>query len=116
MFKKLLRPLLLALTSLLTLTSLPCLAELRDPTRPAYQIIPGTTVDKVNEADESPLLSGIWISATSRWVALNGIYAKQGQSIAGNINIIKIRKNEVTINQNGTIKTLQLLQSPYRNR
>ncbi len=46
---------------------------------------------------------------------LNGVKAKQGQTIAGAINIIKIRKNEVTINQNGTIKILQLVQSPNRN-
>jgi len=109
------RPLLLTLMSLLTVTSLPCFAELRDPTRPAYQIIPDTTPGQLNAVEQDALLSGIWISAKSRWVALNGIYAKQGQTITGNINIIKIRKNEVTIKQNGTIKTLQLLPSPYRN-
>jgi len=46
---------------------------------------------------------------------LNGVKAKQGQTIAGAISIIKIRENEVTINQNGTIKILQLVQSPKRN-
>lgn len=106
MFKKLGCPLLL------TLMIFPCLAELPDPTRPAYPIVPDTTVGKLNEANPDPQLSGIWISAKSRWVFLNGIYGKQGQTIVNNINIIKIRKNEVTINQNGIIKTLQLLQHP----
>lgn len=114
MFKKLLCLFLLA--SLLTITSALCLADLRDPTQPVYRIIPGTTTDdNVKEVDKNALLSGIWISEKSRWVNLNGIYAKQGQTIAGNISIIEIRKHEVTINQNGTVKTLQLLQNPYRN-
>ena len=96
---------------LLTLTALPCYAELRDPTQPGYPISSELKTDKVEEISR---LSGIWISKNSRWVTLNGIHAKQGQTIAGPITIIKIRKNEVTINQNGTIKVLQLLQSPHR--
>ena len=97
---------------LFMLSSLPCVAELRDPTRPAYPAKSESTVGKVEETSR---LSGIWITKTSRWVILNGVKAKQGQTIAGSINIIKISKNEVTINQNGTVKILQLVQSPHRN-
>ncbi len=96
----------------LMLSSLPCVAELRDPTRPGYPTSSELTAGKVEVTSR---LSGIWITKTSRWVMLNGVKAKQGQTIAGAISIIKIRENEVTINQNGTIKILQLVQSPKRN-
>ncbi|MEY3758961.1 MAG: hypothetical protein RIR39_452 [Pseudomonadota bacterium] len=95
------------------LFSLPCVAELRDPTQPAYPVKSELTAGKMVE--ETSRLTGIWISKTSRWVIINGVKAEQGQAIAGSINIIKIRKNEVTINQKGTIKILQLVQSPHRN-
>jgi len=94
------------------LFSLPCAAELRDPTRPTY---PASSELKAGKVEETCRLSGIWITKTSRWVIINGVKAKQGQTIAGAISIIKIRENEVTINQNGTIKILQLVQSPHRN-
>jgi len=96
---------------LLTLTVLPSHADLQDPTRPVYPLNTETTI--VN-AEEEPRLSAIWMSAKSRWATINGIQAKQGQTIPGNIKIINIRKNSVTIKQNGTIKTLQLLQRPYK--
>ena len=94
------------------LFSLPCVAELRDPTQPTYPASSELTAGKV---EETCRLYGIWITKTSRWVIINGVKAKQGQTIAGSVNIIKIRKNEVTINQNGTIKVLHLVQSPHRN-
>ena len=103
--------LLLSLLWLL-LFSLPCLAELRDPPQPAY---PTSSELRAGKVEETSRLSGIWISKTSRWIMLNGVKAKQGQTITGAINIIKIRKNEVTINQNGIIKILHLVQSPHRN-
>jgi hypothetical protein len=98
---------------LLALASSAVQAELRDPTRPAYPVSPEATVDNI---EVEPKLSAIWISKKSRWAILNGIHAKQGQTIAGNIKIITIRKNTVTIDQNGNIKTLQLLQRPYKTQ
>lgn len=90
-----------------------CYAELPDPTRPAYPVNSQPTI--INEEGE-PRLSAIWISPKSRWATINGIQAKQGRTISGNIKVIKIGKNSVTINQNGTIKTLQLLQRPYKTQ
>ncbi|MDO9163701.1 MAG: general secretion pathway protein GspB [Methylococcaceae bacterium] len=97
---------------LLTVVSLPSYAVDQDPTRPAYPINTPETAEISIEAE--PRLSAIWSSEHSRWATINGVQAKQGQSIPGNIKIIKIRKNAVTINQNGNIKTLQLLQRPYK--
>jgi hypothetical protein len=88
-------------------------AELPDPTRPAYPVSP--QVSTVN-VEGKPKLKAIWISEKSRWASINGIQAKQGQTIPGNIKVLKIRKNSVTINQNGNIKTLQLLQRPYHTQ
>jgi hypothetical protein len=99
---------------LVTLLSLPGHAELRDPTRPTYPV--KTEAAVVNNIDEEPKLSAIWISAKSRRVTINGIHAQQGQTISGGIKIIKIRKNSVIIIQNGTVKTLQLLHRPYKNK
>jgi hypothetical protein len=99
---------------LLSITALSSHAELRDPTRPAYPVNSEATI--VNGLEEEPRLSAIWISATSKRVTINGIQAKQDQTIAGNIKIISIHKNSVTINHNGTIKTLQLLQRPYKTQ
>lgn len=103
---------------LLFLLTNPSFAGFRDPTQPVYP--PNTVVDSSPESAEimiaEPQLSGIWLTARSRWATINGIQAKQGQTIDGNIKIIKIRKNSVTINQNGTIKTLQLIKRPYQHR
>ncbi|WP_262967007.1 hypothetical protein [Methylobacter psychrophilus] len=107
MFKKLLS------AFLVTLVSLPSHAEWRDPTRPSY---PEKTETAAVNMEEEPKLSAIWISAKSRRATINGIHAKQGQIISGSIKIINIRKNSVTINQNGTIKTLQLLHRPYKTK
>lgn len=107
MFKKLLS------VFLLTLISLQSHSEFRDPTQPAY---PANTEATIGNIDEEPRLSAIWISSKSRWATINGTQVKQGQTISGNIKIIKIRKNSVAINQNGSIKTLQLLQRPYKTQ
>lgn len=95
---------------LLLVTSLQSYAEFKDPTQPAYPVskdIPAIA------SEEEPKLSAIWISSRSKWATLNGIRVKQGQTV-GNIKIIKIHTNTVIIDQNGTIKTLQLLQRPYK--
>lgn len=97
---------------LLTVVSLSCYAVEQDPTRPAYPTNSSETA--IISSEEAPRLSAIWISEKSRWATINGVQAKQGQTIPGDIKIIKIRKNAVTINQNGNIKTLQLLQRSYK--
>lgn len=98
---------------LLTLSAFPSHAEFRDPTQPAYRVNAEVTT---GNSEETPRLSAIWITSKSRRAIINNTQAKQGQTISGNIKIIKIRKNAVTIMQNGTIKTLQLLQRPYKTQ
>jgi len=150
------------------LTAIPCNAEFRDPTQPAYQL----PAPAANDAggDTELVLSAIWISSQSRRATINGILAKQGQTIdigqtsalnnepastatpsdkndiplkpsamdttpsyviptpdsipplkpahiaarPNTIKIISIHKNSVTITQNGELKTLQLVQRPYK--
>lgn len=149
-------------------TAIPCNAEFRDPTQPAYQL-PAPAADDTGAATEL-VLSAIWISPHSRRATINGIIAKQGQTIEvgqtsalnngptstanpsdkndiplkpsamnarpsyviptpdsipplktahiparpNTIKIISIHKNSVTITQNGELKTLQLVQRPYK--
>ncbi len=60
------------------LLALPCQAELRDPTQPAYQL--PKTMAKV-DSDIELVVSAIFISARSRHATINGISVKQGQSV-----------------------------------
>jgi len=165
------------------LASMSCRAEFRDPTQPAYTLPSATANDSVN--DTPLVLSAIWISPHSRRATINGVSARQGQTIvigqtpalkpasatpetgaatgdkqlnkakeyvkentesplghttaplpalasrpleqSGEraesvparsntitIKIISIRKNSVIIAQNGELKTLQLVQRPYK--
>ena len=110
------------------LASWPCNAELRDPTQPAY-LLPPTVANASAEVDL--VLSAISISPRVRRATINGISAKQGQSIVIRqmpglnpepahipnlitITLISIDKNAVTIEQNGEIKTLHLVQRSYK--
>lgn len=131
------------------LSPIPCNAEFRDPTQPAYQL---PAADDTG-GDTELVLSAIWISPHSRRATINGILARQGQTIdieqasalhpepatsyvapgislppdsmeslktariparSNTIKIISIHKNSVTITQNGELKTLQLVQRPYK--
>jgi hypothetical protein len=56
-----------------------CRAEFRDPTQPAYPLPSATANDSVN--DPPLVLSAIWISPHSRRATINGISARQGQTI-----------------------------------
>jgi hypothetical protein len=86
-------------------------AVARDPTTPAYPIPKEST----SLADQEQLIvSAIWISAKTRRARINGVIARQGQHILNGIKIIRIRHNSVTVQQNGEIKTLQLVQRPYK--
>lgn len=87
-------------------------AELRDPTKP-YS---AQTETAVINADDELSLSAIWITAKSRRATINGVTARQGQTILNGVKIIRIRHNSVTLNQNGIIKTLHLIQRPYKTK
>lgn len=93
-------------------------AEFRDPTRPDYPLPAQTTATKATAIPDTRLvLSAIWISSKSRRATINGISAKVGQTILdGSVKVLKITRNTVTIQQNGTHKTLQLLHRPYKKR
>lgn len=107
MFKKLL------CLFLLSVTCLSGYAEFKDPTQPAYPV--NSDIKNLeSQSEEKPKLSAIWISPKAKWADLNGVRVRQGQTI-GNIKIIKIHTNMITINQNGTVKTLQLVQRPYQD-
>lgn len=95
---------------LLVLLPVMCFGEFRDPTQPPSQtieLVPATVAaDKLH-------LSAIWISSESRRASINGVMAKQGQTILNNVKILKIRKNSVDLMQNGKPETLELLKRPY---
>ncbi|MDP1665850.1 MAG: hypothetical protein Q8L79_12065 [Methylobacter sp.] len=61
------------------LAPMPCSAEFRDPTQPAYPL-PSTT-GAIADSDNTLVLSAIWISSHSRRATINGVTAKQGQTI-----------------------------------
>jgi hypothetical protein len=95
---------------LMTLLSWGGYAGLPDPTRPAYPDL--HQAPSIINTDLEPKLSAIWFLPKSRWATINGIQVREGESLGGTIKIVKIRKNTVTIDQNGTIKTLQLIKRP----
>jgi hypothetical protein len=86
------------------------LAEIRDPTKPSS---PLQTEKSVNEQEGELIVSAIWITPKSRRATINGIAAKPGQIILNGVKIIRIQHNSVTLQQNGVIKSLQLIQRPF---
>lgn len=88
-------------------------AELRDPTMP-----PATADAALTKPQSDDLLrvSAIWISAQSRRAIINGVSAKTGETILNGVKVAQIRRNSVTVIQNGVSKTLHLLQSPYKTK
>ncbi|NOT12004.1 MAG: hypothetical protein HOP23_09270 [Methylococcaceae bacterium] len=88
-------------------------AVTRDPTIPKY---PVQTESPSSSPNERQTVSAIWISAKSRRATINGVSAKQGDTILNGIKVMRIRHNSVTIEQNGVIKTLLLIQRPYINK
>jgi hypothetical protein len=105
-----------ALCAAIALYSALCHADFKDPTKPNYA--PSTTIikeDKTTVPDEL-VLSAIWITATAKRATINGVTAKQGQTILNNVKIISITRNTVLLNHNGSIVTLRLLQSPYKTK
>ncbi len=59
---------------------MPCHAEFRDPTQPAYSL-PAAADSNAGAGNNEPVLSAIWISPHSRRATINGVSAKQGQTI-----------------------------------
>ena len=90
-------------------------AQLRDPTQPSYAYPAQADASAIHHDDEL-VLSAIWISAKTRRATVNGVSAQQGQTILNGVKIIRIRHNTVTLNQNGIVKTLHLLQPLYKTR
>ncbi len=86
-------------------------AVARDPTTPSY---PVPSESSTIIPDEDLIVSAIWISAKTRRARINGISARQGQTILNGVTVIRIHHNSITIKQNGVIKTLQLVQRPYK--
>lgn len=86
-------------------------AVVRDPTTPSY---PVQTESSTTSHNDELILSAIWISAKSRRATLNGVSARQGETILNGIKVMQIRHNSITIKQNGVIKTVQLVQRPYK--
>lgn len=90
-----------------------CQADFKDPTKPDY--IPLSTSNVISDTptvDEKLVLYAIWITARTRWANINGVIAKQGQTILSDVKIVKITRNSVSLIQNGKPKTLRLLQRP----
>lgn len=90
-----------------------CYAELSDPTKPANYSSNKKTV--YNQTD-SLKLSSIWISSRSRRATINGVTAKQGETILSDVKIIKILTGSVLIEQNGIKRKLHLLTQYFKTR
>jgi hypothetical protein len=88
-----------------------CFSEFRDPTQPPG--LPEKSVASVIPDDTKLHLSAILTSSLSKRVIINGVMAKQGQTILNNVKILKIRKNSVDIMQQNKPKTLVLLKRTY---
>ncbi len=73
---------ILIIVLLAEFTAMPCLAEFRDPTQPAYPMLsPSPTAANAVGGDFALVLSAILISAKSRRATINGVSAKQGETI-----------------------------------
>lgn len=91
-------------------------ADFKDPTKPNYAPSASVIKEDAATAADEPVLSAIWITSTTKRATINGVTAKQGQTILNNVKIIKITRNTVLLNHNGSIKTLRLLKSPYKTK
>lgn len=105
----------LAVVGLLSFIPLLCSAELHDPTKPE-NFKPTTPHSEPVIVQERLILSAIWITASGKWATINGITAKEGQTILNKIKIIKISANTVSLSDNGHLKTLPLLTAPSLNK
>jgi len=95
------------------LFSIVCFAEFKDPTKPSsYSVEAGTA-----PSDSKQLkLSSIWISGNSKRATINGVNAKQGDTIFSSIKILKIATNSVLIKQNGKKRKLTLFTQSFKTQ
>jgi hypothetical protein len=87
-------------------------ADDRDPTKPAFYSA-GTNTDQNQSALN---LSSIWVSAHSKRATINGITAKQGETILSTVKIIQILKNAVIIEQDRQRSKLYLLSRTFKTQ
>lgn len=80
---------------------------LRDPTRPVHVL---QETGDLNNHPGQLILSAIWRSGSNRYATIDGITARQGQTIFGNITITSIHEHSVTIRRNGRKQQLELLR------
>lgn len=101
----------------LLITAIPdlCQAEFQDPTKPDYS---RTTLSNPDNTalQEKLVLSAIWISTSGKWATINGVTAKQGQTILNKVKIVKIGRKTVSLSYNGSIKKLHLLRPLYKSQ
>ena len=95
------------------LSSTSSLAELRDPTKPAYFT---ADITSAHQASNELKLSSIWTSGKSKRATINGVIAREGETIFSDIKIIKIYNNAVKIKQNGVTRKLTLLTRSYKTK
>jgi hypothetical protein len=88
-------------------------AEYRDPTTPAYY---SAKTDATSQPLETLNLSAIWVFSHSKRATINGIMAKQGETIFTDIKILRIDKDHVHISQKGSRRKLYLLTQTIKSR
>jgi len=98
---------------LVFLTSTSTFAELRDPTKPAYF---SSDIATAQQPGDELKLSSIWSSGKSRRATINGVTAREGETIFSDIKIIKIYNNAVKIKQNSVTRKLTLLTRSYKTK
>lgn len=109
--EQVLRTLIILLLSLLNISG--CYAELIDPTKPAYY---STNKETVYTQTDTLKVSSIWISSNAKRATINGVTAKQGETIFTDLKIIKILPSSVLVEQNGIRRKLYLLTRPFKTR
>lgn len=88
----------------------PCLAELRDPTRPANRLPQQDQVVMTSPTGEAILeLTEIRISGITRRAIINGELVRTGQSLADGTQVLHIQPHRVIVRQNGVNKKLILV-------
>lgn len=98
----------------LTVIILPvCQAELRDPTKPIFY---STQAAADYPSAEILVLSSIWMSGRAKRVTINGVTAKQGETILSGTKIITINQHSVLVEQDGHRKKLSMAVRSYKKR
>lgn len=95
-----------------------CSAEFRDPTQPPY-LLPIATADNKATSNSELVLSAIWISSQSRRATINGVSAKQGQTInvepVSSLTPKQTTPTNTTTENNKTIESALSLSNGHAN-